>query len=220
MSDKFQNKYRISSARLQNWDYGSNAAYFVTICTQNREHFFGEIMDDKMQLSEMGKITEKYWHEIPQHFPFVKLGAFVVMPNHVHGIIIIDKTNNERNDNDKRARGDERTVETLPATSLPPPPPTSPPPPTPPSSPMPPLPNQKNQQMASISPKRGSLSTIIRSYKSVVTKNARQIHADFAWQSRFHDHIIRNDESFLIISNYIINNPINWKGDKFNNKER
>ena len=66
-----------------------------------------------------------------------------------------------------------------------------------------------------ISPKSGSVSTIIRSYKSVVTKNARKIHAYFGWQSRFHDHIIRNEKSFHTISQYIINNPENWNTDKF-----
>ena len=91
MTEKFQNKYRISSARLQNWDYGSDAAYFVTICTQNREHYFGEIFNGVMQLSEIGEMANKFWLEIPNHFPFVELDEFVVMPNHVHGIIIINK---------------------------------------------------------------------------------------------------------------------------------
>lgn len=98
MDDKFQNKYRISSARLQNWDYGWNAPYFVTICTQNREHYFGEIVDGIMYFSEMGKIAQQFWHEIPDHFPFVILDAFVVMPNHIHGIIIINKTGDGRDD--------------------------------------------------------------------------------------------------------------------------
>lgn len=97
MPDKFRNKYRISSARLRNWDYGSNAIYFVTICTQNREHYFGEIADGQMNLSETGKMANRFWFEIPNHFPFVQLGEFVVMPNHVHGIIIIDKPINSRN---------------------------------------------------------------------------------------------------------------------------
>lgn len=193
MAEKFQNKYRIASARLQNWDYGWNAAYFVTICTHGREHYFGDIVDGEMQLSEIGQIANKYWNEIPQHFPFIELGVFVVMPNHAHGIVVINKPDNGR------------TVETLHATSLP--------------KPSPSVKNNKNEMMASISPKQGSLSTIIRSYKSVVTKNARKIHADFEWQSRFHDHIIRNDKSFKNISNYIINNPKNWKEDKFNNPE-
>ena len=91
MPEKFKNKYRIETTRLQNWDYGWNAAYFITICTHNREHYFGEIADGKIRISEIGEIAEKYWFEIPVHFPFVKLDAFVVMPNHIHVIIIIDK---------------------------------------------------------------------------------------------------------------------------------
>jgi putative transposase len=188
MTDKYQNKYRIPSARLQNWDYGWSAPYFVTICTQNRECNFGEIVDGKMQLSVIGEMAQKYWMEIPKHFPFVTLDAFVVMPNHVHGIVVIDKP------------VETLHVETLHATSLPPNPPT---------------PSPKNEKMASISPKPGSLSTIIRSYKSVVTKNARHLHAEFAWQPRFHDHIIRTNESYENIKTYINENPVKWDEDKF-----
>jgi putative transposase len=91
MTQKFRNKYRIPSTRLQNWDYGWNASYFVTICTHKRKCYFGEVVNGNMILSEIGKMAEKCWMEIPNHFPFVKLDAHVVMPNHVHGIIIIDK---------------------------------------------------------------------------------------------------------------------------------
>ncbi len=97
MSEKFKNKYRIPSARLQTWDYGSNGMYFITICTQNREHYFGDLIGGKIELSEIGILASKYWYEIPEHFPFVNLDEFVVMPNHVHGIIIIDKPINENN---------------------------------------------------------------------------------------------------------------------------
>lgn len=72
--------------------------------------------------------------------------------------------------------------------------------------------------MASISPKKGELGTIIRSYKSVVTQQARQIHADFAWQTRFHEHIIRNKQSFLVIRKYIRNNPATWDDDQLNSE--
>lgn len=107
--EKFKGKYRIPSARLQTWDYGRNAFYFITICTKNREHYFGEIANGQMILSEIGLLANKYWNEIPEHFPFVILDAFVVMPNHVHGIIIIDKADN-----------DGRYVETQNFASLPP----------------------------------------------------------------------------------------------------
>ena len=79
MAEKFNNKYRISSTRLQHWNYGWNAAYFVTVCTINREHFFGEISDQIMQLSKIGKLAYQYWMDIPQHFPFVVLNAFKII---------------------------------------------------------------------------------------------------------------------------------------------
>ncbi|RIK48114.1 MAG: hypothetical protein DCC57_13675, partial [Chloroflexi bacterium] len=84
-------KYRIASARWATWDYGRNAAYFVTICTQGRAHHFGQIANRAMTLSPLGQAAWDCWSQIPDHFPFVRLGAFVVMPNHVHGIIVIDK---------------------------------------------------------------------------------------------------------------------------------
>ncbi len=89
---KFKNKYRIPSNRLKNYDYSNNAAYFITICTQNREHFFGKIKNGEMHLNELGENATRFWLDIPKHFPFIELGNFVVMPNHTHGILIIDKT--------------------------------------------------------------------------------------------------------------------------------
>lgn len=200
MTNKYQNKYRIPSARLQNWDYGWNAPYFVTICTKNRECYFGDIVEtqnlaspQKMQLSEIGEMAHKYWMEIPQHFPFVKLDAFVVMPNHVHGIIVIDKPDDGRKPIDGNNVVETQNFASLPSTSQ--------------------TPTSKNK----FGPQSKNLASIIRGFKIGVTKNARQIHADFAWQSRFHDHIIRDKESFERIKSYIIKNPLKWTDDKFNN---
>ena len=86
MADKYQNKYRIQSARLPSWNYSSNAAYFITICTVNREHYFGEIVQHNMQLSEIGKRANDNWLDIPNPFSFVVLDAFVIMP--INGIQI------------------------------------------------------------------------------------------------------------------------------------
>lgn len=200
MSDKFQNKYRIASARHQHWDYGWNAAYFVTICTKAREHFFGEIINEVMELSEIGKLAEKFWLEIPKHFSFVELDAFVVMPNHVHGIILINKPDNDSvNPVETRHCGRDKAclVSTNPEPHIPP-------------SPDKTIGQERFQNQG-----KNTLSSIIGSYKSVLTKFARQIHADFAWQTRFHDHIIRNHESHEQIKHYIFNNPQNWKDDTF-----
>lgn len=90
----FKNKYRIPSARLQAWDYANEGFYFVTICTKNRILHFGDVVDKKMVLSEMGMIADKCWMDIPKHFPFVNLDKYIVMPNHVHGIIVIVETQN------------------------------------------------------------------------------------------------------------------------------
>lgn len=180
----YKNKYRIPSTRASWWDYGANGRYFVTICTQNRECFFGMVVDGKMKLSDIGKIAYTCWSEIPHHFPFVQLDAFVVMPNHVHGIIIIDKPD----------KGDDDVVivETQNLASSP-----------------------RNTPKNTFGPQSKNLASIIRGFKIGVTKNARLIDPGFAWQSLYHDHIIRNDKSYLNISEYIINNPAKWREDKW-----
>jgi REP element-mobilizing transposase RayT len=90
MSEKFKGMYRSETFRAQWWDYNSNGAYFITICTQNRVHYFGEIQDGQMILSEIGKLVHQFWMEIPNHFPHIRFGEFVVMPDHMHGILILD----------------------------------------------------------------------------------------------------------------------------------
>lgn len=171
--EKFNNKYRIASARLKGWDYGSNAAYFVTICTHGRVYYFGRVVEGKMRLSGIGELAQQFWGAIPDHFSFVRLGEFVIMPDHMHGIIIID--------------GGDVTgtpVET-PDSGV-------------------------STAAASRKWKPGTLGVMVNQYKRMVTIHARKINADFAWQSRFHDHVIRNDGAFQRISNYIINNPVKW----------
>jgi putative transposase len=91
-NEKFNNKYRIASARLQSWDYSSEGMYFVTICTKNMNHYFGEITGEgKIELSELGLIAEKEWVKTIELRPDMNLDLykFVVMPNHFHGIINI-----------------------------------------------------------------------------------------------------------------------------------
>ena len=92
MSDRFLDKYRMESTRKPNWDYSSSGWYFVTICTQDRICWFGKIVDREMHLNELGEIANQYWLDIPKHFSNVKLGEFVVMPNHIHGIIDMGET--------------------------------------------------------------------------------------------------------------------------------
>ena len=174
--DKFQNKYRIPSARLQGYDYGQNGAYFITICTQGRVCYFGGIVDGEMQLNDIGKLTEQYWLEIPNRFSFIELGNFVTMPNHVHGILIIDKM-------DDGGGG----VETRLIASLP----TQPP-------------KKTGGITGNNNPMfHENISRIIRWYKGRCSFELRKIHVDFNWQSRFHDHIIRNSAEFERIQNVL-----------------
>lgn len=189
----FRDKYRIPSARATFWDYGNNAAYFVTICTRDREYYFGHVADGEMILSKIGETALTCWLDIPNHFPFVKLDAFIVMPNHIHGIIIIDKPDNNNVDgchvetqNFASLRSTTTSIKNLPST--------------------------KNK----FGPQSQNLASIIRGFKIGVTRYARLVDSGFAWQSRFHDHIIRNEQSWQIIREYVINNPINWNDDEFN----
>lgn len=85
--------------RLKYYDYSQAGWYFVTVCTQNHNHHFGEVKNEKMIFNEIGKIVKKYWNNIPSHFPNIILDEFIIMPNHIHGIIIIDPENNVRVEN-------------------------------------------------------------------------------------------------------------------------
>ena len=136
--------------------------------------------------------------EIPQHFPFIELGNFVVMPNHVHGILIIDK-NGESGIGESV---DGESVETRLIASVPP------------TNPLPPpqiggVTGENNPMI------QDNISRIIRWYKGRCSFEMRKIRADFGWQPRFHDHIIRNAPEWERIQTYIEKNPMNWKEDKF-----
>ena len=174
----YKNKYRIESTRLPDYDYSTNGYYFVTICTHQKICYFGDVVNTKMQLSQVGKIAQKHWQDIPKHFDGVEIDEYVVMPNHVHGIIVIDKP----------CRDVPWNVSTN---------------------------NDVNRTMSKLSPKSGSLSVIIRSYKSSVTRWCRQNgDEEFRWQSRFYEHVIRNQRSLNNIRRYIINNPAKWSEDE------
>lgn len=218
---KYKGKYRIESARLKGFDYSSDGSYFITICVHKMQHFFGHIENEKMHLNEIGKLAEKFWKEIPEHFPHATLNEFIIMPNHMHGIITLipkkpnvqtshcdvsipdneSPTNHETNVqtshcdvsmHNKPNGNDTANAKEKPHCDV----------------------STRKQKMAAIRPKSGSLSVIIGSYKSVVSKHAHKISKNFDWQERFHDRIIRNEYEFERIANYIRNNPKNWKDNE------
>ncbi len=88
----YKNTYSVESTRLRNWDYSANGYYYLTICTQNRIKYFGDVISGGIILSKISKMTYQYWQEIPGYLPFARLDEFVVMPNHVHGIVIIERS--------------------------------------------------------------------------------------------------------------------------------
>ena len=87
----FKNKYRIESTRLNGWDYRNPGYYFVTICTKNREPYFGRVVHGGTVLSPVGKISAQCWRDIPRHHAGVELDEFVIMPDHMHGIVVLCK---------------------------------------------------------------------------------------------------------------------------------
>lgn len=197
MPDKFQNRYRISSARLSNWDYSSNASYFITICTANRQHYFGGTKNSEMQLSKIGEYATECWMNIPNHFPYFYLDEFVVMPNHVHGIVLIEKP---FIDNSKGFN----MVETRHTLSL-----------LQPDSKETEKSGSKTRHFRFRNQGKNTISAMVGSFKSAVTKLCKENNLPFGWQSRFHEHIIRDKNEFYRIKNYIIKNPANWKQDQF-----
>jgi REP element-mobilizing transposase RayT len=182
----FKNKFRIESTRLKGYDYSQAGEYFVTICTDNHRCLFGAVIEEEMRSSPVGKIAKSCWEKIPKHFRNVELDEFVIMPNHVHGIIII---NDNRRDVQLNVSTDRINI------------------------------SSKNDLNASteLSPKRGTLSVIIRTYKAAVTTECRRKgYNEFQWQSRFYEHIIRDEKDLQSIREYIINNPIKWFSDEEN----
>ena len=172
------------SIRLKGYDYAQEGLYFITICCFENEHLFGKIVDGVMVLNVAGKVAEKCWVEIPEHFKDVVLHAFVIMPNHVHGVLEIEGAKNEINMDRAGAKnfspvlGDRKS----------------------------PLPQ---------SPSRTS-GSVVRGFKIGVTKWMRQNSEIInVWHRNYYDIIIRNEQSYCNISKYIVDNPINWRDDRF-----
>jgi len=89
MARRARPQHHRRSIRLQEWDYSQAGAYFITICTQNRECVFGNVVDGEMVLNDAGRVVESVWNDLPNHYPNVELDEFVIMPNHFHGIVMI-----------------------------------------------------------------------------------------------------------------------------------
>jgi len=169
----FQNRYRVESARLPDWDYASRGWYFVTLCTRDKKCSLGCAVNGQIVLSDAGVVAETEMKSIPNHYENVSIDRYVVMPNHVHAIVVIE--------------GDHvySTVETRLA--------------------------------ASPAGTHVRLPQIVGSYKAGVSRicHTKGI-SGFAWQARFHDHILRSNVSVDAVRDYIDQNPENWLLDPDN----
>ena len=191
MMDRYQNKYRISSARLKNWDYSQAGAYFVTICTKNHRHWFGQVKDDEMNPTRLGKIVANEWQRTEIIRTNVEMDQWIVMPNHFHGIVVIYDEDIGR-DPPKCVSNESEDIEKR-------------------------VPSQSDSTGNRFGPQKENLAAIIRGFKSSVTRKCRALgFADFAWQTRYYDHIIRDDDSLNSIREYILYNPQRWCFDREN----
>ena len=187
-------KHHRRSIRLPGYDYSQSGAYYVTMAAQGRECLFGEIVDGEVHLNEYGEVVQKWWNEIPIHFPNVELGAFVIMPNHVHGIIFIitqrrgevlsphDNPNNNMHD----VHGDGANHQGGATPPLQPP----------------------------------TLGQIIAYFKYQSTKEMNRIEPEKAitkfWQRNYYEHIIRDEKDLQNKTDYINANPSLWDEDDNN----
>ena len=219
------------SIRLKGYDYTQQGAYFVTICTHQRNCLFGEIVDGEIKLNTNGEIARGSWLSIPRHFKNVELDEFVIMPNHLHGIIIIDSSevvgealaNQDFSQLFSEVAGEalanqdfSQSFSEVAGEALA---------------------NQDFSQQQNLSSqcfaptvytgetikingtKPQSLAAITQNYKSVSTRQINRMNkakGNVIWQRNYYEHIIRNEEALNNIREYIVNNPINWVKDQEN----
>jgi len=222
-------KHHRQSIRLKGYDYSQAGLYFITICCQDRACLFGEIVgannyspknemdvspenemdmyhSPKMELNDAGKIASQCWLDIPKHFPNVILHEFIIMPNHIHGIVELVGANNHSPENGMDVHhSPENIMDVSPDNEM----------------------DVSNGNGAKIngaknfSPLRSpskTIGSVVRGYKIGVTKWFRaniNFQPPRIWQRNYYEHIIRNEQSYQTISNYIIDNPAKWNDDKF-----
>ena len=214
------------SIRLKGYDYSKAGLYFITICCQDMQCRFGKIdageslADTQMILNEYGMIAYDEWGKLPERFSNFELDVFQIMPNHMHGIIVLNDdvgaplagaqigtpdTQNENGHSDGRAQPDVKIKGQPQATGQP----------------------QVTGQPQGIAPTiktNAIVGDIVGAYKSLVANACLEIHKTKnemmgkLWQRNYYEHIIRNEQSYRTISDYIFNNPAKWKDDKFYTK--
>lgn len=177
------------SVRLREYDYAGGGGYFVTLCAWQRECLFGDVMDGGMRVNELGRVAGECWAAVPEHFPHVQLDAFVVMPNHLHGILIFDHRH--------PAVGAQHAAPVHGAADK-----------------MPGAMGKRGITPNNVIP--GSLGAVIRSFKSAVTKRINAMRDNPGcpvWQRNYYEHVIRDERDLHAIRQYIVDNPAKWELD-------
>lgn len=183
MADRENKSYRRKSIRLKNYDYSRPGAYYITICTQDKACLLGQVVNRKTVPSDAGKMVRQIWEEIPSRYPGVRLDAFVLMPNHIHGIIILERKSSLQDCNQRGAES-----------------------------------GRPQGYLAAM-----SLSDIVRRFKTLTTRKyidgVKQLgwprFKEKFWQANYYEHVVRNEDSFNSIREYIANNPAQWELDEY-----
>lgn len=181
---KFQNKYRNEYRRRPDWDYSANGYYFVTFVTANRKAYFGKIKSGKMHLNPFGQIALHHWNKSFEIRHELFCDEFVIMPNHIHAILVIDnpiKLDDSSSDSNKNYGVAERKPKSI------------------------------SSFMAGY--KSAVLNAIDDYIDKNELKIPKFNRKNPLWLSNYHDHIIRNMEEYQRIKIYIQNNPKNWVDD-------
>lgn len=192
------------SIRLKGCDYSQAGMYFITICTQHRERAFGEISAGEMRLNDAGRMVWSVWQALPDWFPAIMLDAFIVMPDHIHGIIAITNPTAQpaSSTGEPRVRPPDDTTAPAPSTGEPRVRPPS-------------LTTQPRGTLP------GTLGRIVQAFKSISTHEYTLGVKEHGWPSfpgklwhrNYHERIIRDEEALTSIRNYITTNPARWRSE-------
>ena len=187
----FRNKYRVESTRHKEWNYSREGFYFVTICTEDKVNLFGEVKGGKMVFNKLGEIIKDEWLRTKKIRKNVELDEFIVMPNHIHGIVVIEYNINNVETHCNASPGNVE-FETHCNASL------------------------REEYKNKFGPQSNNLSAILRGFKGASAKTIRREFPkiDFSWQERFYDRIIRNENELNKVRQYIVDNPLKWELDK------
>lgn len=182
---------------MPDYDYSGAGEYFITMCIQNRECLLGKVENETMQLNHCGFIVNDQWKDLPNHYPELQLGAWMVMPNHFHGILILTGVGAIQESPKYDAKVNQvRAIQEPPQ-----------------QSPQQWEPAKRDERRKML------LSKIIGRFKMTTAKQInllRNTPGTTIWQRNYYEHIIRNNESFTNIENYILNNPASWNTDTEN----